>query len=151
MPCINNCSFVGVAVRDPELRYTPSNTAICTISMALNSSWKDASGEKREEVAFIDLDAWGKLGEIVNQYLRKGEKFAVTAKVRQETWQDKEGNKRSKIKFTIQDFMLLGDKRGQQNDSQQQPPAQQRQPAKQPAPLAGDGAFQPVDEDNIPF
>ena len=146
MPCINNCSFVGTAVREPELRYTPNNTAICTVGMALNSTWKDANGEKRDEVSFIDLDAWGKLGEIVNQYLRKGDKFACTAKVKQETWDDKNGGgKRSKIKFVIQDFMLLGDKR----DNQQQ----QQQPAKQSSQQRPQqqGAFQPVEDSQIPF
>ena len=149
MPCINNCSFVGTAVRDPELRYTPNNTAICQIGMALNSSWKDANGEKREEVAFIDLEAWGKLAEIVNQYLRKGEKFAVTAKVRQETWEDKNGGgKRSKLKFTIQDFMLLGDKRNDQGDTRPAPAGRQQSPARQPQQQ---GNHQPVDEDSVPF
>jgi len=145
---INNCTFVGNLTRDPELRYTPANTAVCLVGLALNSSYKDAAGNKKEEVAFIDCEAWGRLGEVINQYARKGDRIGLVCRVKLDQWQDKEGNNRSKIKFVVGDMMLLGDKRQSQNE--QQPPQQstrQAPPKQQPA----QGNFQPVDEDNIPF
>ena len=68
-----NCVFlIGNVVRDPELRYTPKGTAVCDLSLAVNRTWTDENGEKKEEPTFIDCVLWARLAEIAGQYLRKG-------------------------------------------------------------------------------
>lgn len=150
MPNLNKVMLMGNLTRDPELRYTQNNTAVAQIGLAINRKWKDQAGEQREEVTFIDCDAWGKTAEILNQYVRKGNPIYIEGRLKLDQWTDKEGGKRSKLKVVVESMQFLQSK-DQGGQSQQQPPEQQRQPAKQPAPLTGDGAFQPVDEDNIPF
>lgn len=168
MPNLNRVMLMGNLTRDPELRYTPSNTAVAQIGLAINHRWKDQSGEQREEVTFIDCEAWGRTAEVLNQYLRKGRPVYVEGRLKLDQWQDKEGNSRSKLKVVVETFQFIDSKggdgegggggggggnynrspsQGQQRPPQQQRPAQsspqQQQPPSEP--------YQPVDEDNIPF
>lgn len=147
MPNLNRVMLMGNLTRDPELRYTPSNTAVAQIGLAINHKWKDQSGEAKEEVTFIDCEAWGRTAEVLNQYVRKGNPLYVEGRLKLDMWTDKEGNKRSKLKVVVESMQFIHGK-DQGGAPQQQ---QHRPPAQQPTPITGDGAFQPVDEDNIPF
>jgi len=103
----------GNTTRDPELRYTPNGTAICAVGVAVNEWWTDAAGEKQERVNFFDVDFWGKTGETVAQYFRKGKPILVQGKLRQDTWDDKQtGQKRSKIKIVAERFEFCGGDKG---------------------------------------
>lgn len=103
----------GNTTRDPELRYTPSGTAVCAVGVAVNEQWTNAAGEKQERVGFFDVEFWGRTAETVAQYFRKGKPILVQGKLRQETWDDKQtGQKRSKIKIVAERFEFCGDNKG---------------------------------------
>src|SRR5688500_16681287 len=93
----NRVLLLGNLTRDPELRYTPNNTPICKIGLAVNRKWRDQQGEMKEEVTFVDCDAFGRTAETINQYLRKGRPIFIEGRLRLDQWQDKEGNNRSKL------------------------------------------------------
>jgi single-strand DNA-binding protein len=112
MPNLNKVMLMGNLTRDPELRYTQNNTAVCQIGMAINRKWKDPNGETKEEVTFIDAEAWGRTAEVINQYLRKGRPLFVEGRLRLDQWQDKEGNNRSKIKVVVESFEFIDSKTG---------------------------------------
>jgi len=77
---VNQCNFLGNLTRDPEMRYTPNNTAITSFGMAINHKWKDKDGTPHEEVTFLDIEAWGKTGEIIAQYCNKGNQLFVSCR-----------------------------------------------------------------------
>ena len=82
MPNLNKVHLMGNLTRDPEMRYTPANTAVCQIGLAINRKWKDGNGEAKEEVTFIDCEAWGKTSEILNQYVRKGHPIYIEGRLK---------------------------------------------------------------------
>ena len=102
MADIANITIVGRLTRNPETTET-SNSSVTKFSLAVNG-WKD------DEVSYIDCDAWGKVGEVVQQYCEKGKQVAVAGTLRIEKWEDKEGNKRSKPVVNVRDVTLLGSK-----------------------------------------
>ena len=100
--------ITGNITRDPELRTTPNGASVCSFSVAVNRSFRDASGEQRESVSFIDCSAWGKAGEIINQYAKKGTGILVSGRLDQRSWEDKNsGQKRSRVEVVVEDFNFL--------------------------------------------
>jgi len=148
--------LMGNLTRDPELRFTPNNnTAVAQIGLAINHQWKDPQGEKKEEVTFIDCEAWGKTAEVLNQYLRKGKPVYVEGRLKLDQWEDKDGNKRSKLKVVIESFQFI-DSKGEQGGTEPTQPRQQQKSAPQnsratPSTKFMDGPHNPVDDDNTPF
>ena len=118
MPSINRVILAGHLTRDPELRYTPNNTAVTNIGLAINRKWKNQQGEQQEEVTFVDCTAFGRTADVINQYLAKGRAILVEGRLTLDQWQDKDGNNRSKLKVIIEQFHFLGD--GQRRDEQDQ-------------------------------
>lgn len=113
MPSYNHVVLAGNITRDPELRYTPGGTAVCDFTIAVNEKWTDKNGEKKESVSFIDCTVWQKGAEIFAQYMKKGRPVLVDGKLKQETWTDeKSGQKRSRLKVTVNNFQFLGSKEG---------------------------------------
>lgn len=113
MPNLNRVMLMGNLTRDPELRYTPNNnTAVAQIGMAINRKWKDQNGEQREEVTFIDCEAWGRTAEVLNQYLRKGRPVYIEGRLKLDQWQDKDGNNRSKMRVVVETFQFIDSKGG---------------------------------------
>ena len=109
MPSFNKVMLIGNLTRDPEMRYTPSNMAICKIGLAVNDSYTKKDGSTDERTLFIDCTAFGKTGEIINQYLSKGRPIFVEGKLRLDQWEDKQsGQKRSKHEVIIDNFQFLG-------------------------------------------
>ena len=105
--------ITGNLTRDPELRTTPNGASVCSFSVAVNRVYKDASGEQREDVSFIDCSAWGKLGEMINQYAKKGSGVLVSGRLDQRSWEDKTtGSKRSRVEIVVEDFNFTGGGRG---------------------------------------
>ena len=100
--------IVGNITRDPELRTTPSGTQVCGFSVAVNRNYKDNSGEQKENVSFFDCSAWGKSGEIIAQYAKKGSGILVSGRLEQRSWEDKEGQKRSRVEIVVEDFNFVG-------------------------------------------
>lgn len=101
--------ITGNLTRDPELRTTPNGASVCSFSVAVNRIYKDANGEQREDVSFIDCSAWGKLGEMINQYAKKGSGVLVSGRLDQRSWEDKTtGQKRSRVEIVVEDFNFAG-------------------------------------------
>lgn len=154
MSDINTVVLTGRLGRDPELRFFESGSSVCSFSIAVNQ-W-DKKTEK-EIAHWFDVQVWGKRGEALANYCRKGSKVTVQGRLEQNTWQDKDGNKRSSVRVSAAqvDFTVNRDEQSQSNTAQghplesQQPPQQTySQPAPQGAPVAAGG---PDDYDYIPF
>ncbi len=103
--------LIGNLTRDPELRYTPQGTAVCTIGLATNRQWVTESGEKKDEAEFHRLVAWAKLAEICSQLLTKGKKVYVEGRLQTRTWQAQDGAQRSSTEIVISDMIILDSKR----------------------------------------
>lgn len=103
---LNQVTLMGNLTRDPELRSTPSGQQVCSFSLALNRSYKDASGEWQEATDYIDIVAWGQLGERVAQYLHKGSRTLVQGRLQSRSW-EQEGVKRSKVEVLASDVTFL--------------------------------------------
>ena len=113
MPALNKVLLMGNLTRDPELRVTPKGTPICQFSLAINRTFKMESGETREEVTYIDIEAWGKQGETIAKYVTKGRPLYVEGRLRLDQWEDKTTKeKRSRMKVVLENFQFLGDSRG---------------------------------------
>ena len=113
MPSLNKVLLMGNLTRDPELRVTPKGTSICQFSLAINRTFKMESGETREEVTYIDIEAWGKQGETIAKYVTKGRPLFVEGRLRLDQWEDKNTKeKRSRMKVVLDNFQFLGDSRG---------------------------------------
>lgn len=100
--------IMGNLTRDPELRTTPNGASVCSFSVAVNRTYRDGSGNNVDQVSFIDCSAWGKLGETVGQYAKKGSGVLVSGRLDQRTWEDKtSGQKRSRVEIVAEDFTFL--------------------------------------------
>jgi single-strand DNA-binding protein len=109
MASLNKVMLIGNLTRDPELRVTPKGTAICTFSIAVNRKFKDDSGGEREEVTYVDIEAWGKSGENISKYCTKGRPLFVEGRLRLDQWEDKTTKeKRSRMKVVCDNFQFLG-------------------------------------------
>ncbi|HTQ29872.1 MAG TPA: single-stranded DNA-binding protein [Opitutaceae bacterium] len=109
MAYLNKVFLIGNLTRDPELRVTPKGTAICQFGLAVNRQFKDESGQTRDETTFVDIEAWGKQGELVSKYLTKGSPAMVEGRLKLDQWEDKQsGQKRSKLKIVLDNVQFLG-------------------------------------------
>ena len=101
--------LVGNLTRDPEVRYIPSGTAVCDLGLAINDRKK--VGEKwEEETLFVDVTCWGRTAEVCGEYLKKGAQILINGKLKMDNWEDKDGNKRSKIKVVCSEMRMMGSK-----------------------------------------
>ncbi|MEI8089224.1 MAG: single-stranded DNA-binding protein [Opitutaceae bacterium] len=113
MAYLNKVFLIGNLTRDPELRVTPKGTAICQFGLAVNRQFKDESGATRDETTFIDIEAWGKQGELVAKYLAKGSPAMVEGRLKLDQWEDKQsGQKRSKLKVVLDNVQFLSTRGG---------------------------------------
>lgn len=104
---LNKVQLIGNLTRDPELRYTPAGTAVCSLGIATNRSWTTESGEKKEDVEFHRVVAWSKLAELCAQLLFKGRKVYVEGRLQTRSWQGQDGNQRSTTEVVIDDMLVL--------------------------------------------
>ncbi|WP_347246073.1 single-stranded DNA-binding protein [Thermogutta sp.] len=107
MANFNRVILVGNLTRDPEVRYTPSGTAVCDIGIAVNERRKSASGEWVDEVVYVDVTLWGRTAEVAGEYLTKGAPVLIEGRLRLDTW-EKEGEKRSKLRVVAERMQMLG-------------------------------------------
>lgn len=107
---LNKAQLIGNLTRDPELKYTPSGSAVCTFSVATNREWKNDSGEKQEDVEFHRIVTWNKLAEICGQYLKKGSKVFVEGRIQTRKWQTKDGDDRYTTEVVCNEMMMLDSK-----------------------------------------
>ena len=156
---LNKAQLIGNLTRDPELRYTPTGAAVCTIGLATNRTWVTEAGEKKEETEFHRVVAWNKLAELCSQLLTKGRKIYVEGRLRTNTWQAQDGSSRSTTEVVIEDMIILDSRKqegapatdGGDVGSTYQPPAKPQAAAQA---SASDQATQPTEDvnpDDIPF
>jgi single-strand DNA-binding protein len=142
MASYNRVVLVGNLTRDPQLSYTPANTAVCKFGIATNRAWKDRDGNTREEVCFIDCTVFGRPAETFNQYMGKGRQVLVEGRLHLDQWTTPEGQKRSKHEVVVENFTFLGGGRGGAGDGA-------------PATASASGSrpedVDPASGDNIPF
>lgn len=100
--------ITGNLTRDPELRTTPNGASVCSFSVAVNRVYRDANGEQKEDVSFIDCSAWGKLAEMINQYAHKGSGVLVSGRLDQRSFEGKDGIRRSRTEIVVEDFNFTG-------------------------------------------
>src|SRR6266850_7477465 len=113
MANFNKVILAGNLTRDPELRYTPKGTAIAKFGLAINRVWRNEAGETKEEVTFVDVDAWGRQAEVIAQYMKKGRPFLVEGRLKLDQWEDKNTKqKQSKLKVVLESFSFLDSNRG---------------------------------------
>ena len=158
MANFNKVILAGNLTRDPELRYTPKGVAIAKFGLAINRTWKNEAGETREEVCFVDVDAFSRQAEVIAQYMRKGKPILVEGRLKLDTWEDKNTHqKQSKLKVHLETFSFI-DSKGPDPGAPPSPDAPSR-PAAAPgaAPPAAkpsegpNGDAPPVEEDDVPF
>jgi len=164
----NKVILMGNLTRDPQLKYLPTQTAVAEFGIAMNRKFKTASGEDREEVTFVDCAAFGRTGEVINQYFQKGKPIFIEGRIKYDSWEDKQGGgKRSKISVVVENFQFVGDKGGGGggggaggggDEPPSRPPSrppqgrpQQNAPAQSPPAEAPFGEEQHYKEDDIPF
>lgn len=141
MANLNKVMLIGNLTRDPEIRYTPKGTAVADISLAINRTWNNESGQKQEETTFVEVTLWGKTGELAHKYLSKGRPVYIEGRLQLDSWEDKEsGKKRSKLKVVGDSMQFISDGKSRENQSADPSPPSQSPPAS------------PSDEDDeIPF
>lgn len=108
---LNRVQLIGNLTRDPELRYTPNGTAVCSFGLATNRSWTTDAGEKREETEFHRVVSWNKLAELCSQFLIKGRKVYVEGRLQTRNWTGQDGQQRTTTEIVIDDMILLDSKR----------------------------------------
>lgn len=108
---LNKVQLIGNLTRDPELRYTPAGTAVCSFGLATNRGWTTESGEKKEETEFHRIVAWNKLAELCSQLLTKGRKTYVEGRLQTRSWQGQDGQQRTTTEIVIEDMIILDSKR----------------------------------------
>lgn len=105
--------MLGHLVRDPEMKHLDGGQDLCKFSLAINRRWRDRNGEQKEEVAYVDCEAWGKTGETICRYHAKGDPIYVTGRLKLDQWKDaKDGSPRSKLKVVVEFFQFIKDKDG---------------------------------------
>jgi single-strand DNA-binding protein len=150
MPSLNKVLLMGNLTRDPELRVTPKGTPICQFSLAINRQFKMESGESREEVIFVDIEAWGKQGETIAKYMTKGRPLYVEGRLRLDQWEDKNTKeKRSRMKVVLEQFQFLGDSRGGGAGGAPASDVDQTATPERHAPPPRPGASKPAAQENL--
>jgi single-strand DNA-binding protein len=156
----NQVILMGNLTRDPELRQTPTGQNVCSFSLALNRSYKDSSGEWQEATDYIDIVAWGPLGERVSQYLSKGRRCLVQGRLQSRSW-EQDGQKRNKVEVLANDVTFLDGRGGEGGEAGEGGSRQSAAPAaSKPAPSSSakkddvvieDIGDEPINLDDIPF
>ncbi|HOX02311.1 MAG TPA: single-stranded DNA-binding protein [Candidatus Paceibacterota bacterium] len=163
MASYNRVILIGNLTRDPELRYTPKGSPVSTIGIAVNRSWRDeATGTSHEETTFVDVDCFGRSAENISKYMKKGRPILIEGRLRQDSWEDKQGQKRSKLVVVCENFRFIdsGNRNAPAEDGP--PPARAANPpppnssrAAEPAPSSAapetPADNSPAEEDDVPF
>lgn len=159
---LNQCNFIGRLGNDPEVRYMPDGKAAANISIGCSEKWKDKqTGEQKERTEWVRGSAFGKLAEIMGEYLRKGSLVYISGKMQTRKWQDQSGQDRYSTEIVISEMKMLGSKSDNQGQQQQggwgqpqQPQKQQNRAPQQQAPQQAQPQYNepPMDfDDDIPF
>lgn len=149
---INRVYLIGRLTRDPELRYTQGGTSIANFSVANNRTYT-VQNERKEQVSYFNCVAWGKPGEVIAQYVKKGQRIALEGRLQQRSWQDQSGQKRNTIEVVVENFQFIDfkGKEGSDNATQGAPDESYVPPSVQYEPQYQDASAQHFSDDDIPF
>lgn len=159
---LNRVQLIGNLTRDPELRYTPQGTAVCTLGIATNRTWTTDTGEKKEDTEFHKIVAWNKLAELCSQLLTKGRKIYVEGRIANRTWTGQDGAPRNTTEIVIEDMIILDSKKAGPDaepteqhveEPKVEPPKEEaeEQAPKSAAKKAEPKVSEDINPDDIPF
>jgi single-strand DNA-binding protein len=153
---LNRVQIMGNLTRDPELRYTPNGTAVCSFSVATNRNWTTDAGEKREEAEFHKVVAWNKLAEICSQFLVKGRKVFLEGRLSTRSWNAQDGTQRSTTEIIASDMIILDSRKSEEEKIDEGTPAPEpKEKAKKETKKKEEEETPPPEEeispDDIPF
>ena len=127
MASFNKVILMGNLTRDPEMRVTPNGHSICKLGLAVSRTFSTRDGERREETAFVDIDAFGKQAEVIAKYMRKGRPIMVEGRLKLDQWESNEGQKRSKLGVVLENFQFLGSRDDNQEGYESSSPPERGQ------------------------
>lgn len=140
MAALNKCFLLGNITRDPEVKFTPKGTAVCSIGVAINRTWRDEQGEDKNETTFLEVETWGKQAENCGKYLSKGKPVLVEGRLKLDQWDDKTtGQKKQRLKVVAEKVQFLSAGKAE---------ASAEEPAPKPSAAAATGEGK---DDNVPF
>ncbi|MBA3544218.1 MAG: single-stranded DNA-binding protein [Chthoniobacterales bacterium] len=161
MASYNKVFLLGNLTRDPEVRYTPKGSAVADLGIAVNRQYTLDTGEKREEVTFVDVTFWGRTAEVAGEYLKKGRSVFIEGRLQLDTWDDKtSGQKRSKLKVIGEMMQMLGGRPGggggggggdEGGGSEEAPPRSSRADSGSRSAAPPKSSTPEPDDDEIPF
>jgi single-strand DNA-binding protein len=165
MANLNKVMLMGNLTRDPQLKYLPNQTPVVEFGLAVNRRWKGPNGEEKEETTFVDISAFARTAEVINQYFTKGKPIFIEGRLKFDSWEDKQGGgKRSKLTVVAENFQFIGGRdggagggggggRSVEGDDQRTDRMPSRgQPAQgRPAPQAPFDDSQQFKDEDIPF
>ena len=145
---MNNVNIIGTMTRSIDLKYLTTGTPVGSFAIAVNQDYKKQDGTKVEKTSFFDVKVIGKQSEIINQYFSKGSRIGITGELEQETWQDNQGQNRSKVVIKLEQFSFIdkksNDNQGQRSQSQNNYQPKQHQQDIPEIDLS-------IDDDSVPF
>lgn len=151
MASFNRVVLLGNLTRDPELRYIPSGTAVCEVGLAVNDRRKTPNGEWVEETTFVDVTLWARTAEVAGEYLSKGSSVLIEGRLKYDTWEAQDGQKRSKLRVVAERLVMVG---GREGGGGSGPGAARGGGARGPSAEAGppvDDGFDEGPGEDIPF
>jgi single-strand DNA-binding protein len=160
MPNLNRVMLMGNLTRDIELKTIGSGTSVARIGLAINRNWTTPDGEKKEEVTFVDCEAWGKQAEVMAKFLSKGRPVYIEGRLKLDQWQDKEsGANRSAMRVVVEGFQFIDSKGGGGGGGGGSDGDERPARSSAPRATASSGgsrgaskpAAEPMDPDDIPF
>ena len=152
MPNYNRVILMGNLTRDPELRYTPSGQAVADLRLAINRRTKTPEGERKDTATFVDVTAWGRQAEVINEYLSKGQALFVEGRLSLDEWTAQDGQRRSKLRVVLENFEFVtprGASRPSGPAPEDAPAARGGRPASSAPPAHEADEAEPFDD--VPF
>lgn len=147
----NKVILMGNLTRDVETRTTPSGQSVSNFSLAVTRSWKDQNGQTQDQTSFINCVAWGKVGEIIGQYVQKGAPLLVSGRLDQRSYEDKDGNKRQAVEVVVEDFNFVGGGSGGRGDDSSASASRSPSSNSSKDVVIEDIDDKPIDLSEIPF
>ena len=142
----NKVILMGNLTRDVELRTTTSGQSVANFSLAVSRSWRNQDGQQQDQTSFINCVAWGKPGEIISQYVKKGAPLLVSGRLDPRSYEDQDGNKRSAVEVVVEDFNFVGGRNDSNAPASTPPPATSTKDV-----VVEDIDDKPIDLSEIPF
>jgi single-strand DNA-binding protein len=142
----NKIILIGNLGRDPEMRHLDNQKVVATFSLATNETTTDKNGEKRTETEWFNIEMWDNQAKIAERYLKKGSQVYIEGKLKTETWKDKEGIEKSRLKVRVQNFTLLGGTKNNNEGGAPMPPHNNNSTTNTSVPAQNDSV-----SDDLPF